>query len=621
MKKVLFFIAVSAIIFSATAQNKKGVLKNQTFAKKNIVNDYYQSLGPVQESKVVSTSIFSTSLNGLTTYSGNKLNADQQSKTILYTARAGGAYGATGNDIKMSFTTNYGVSFDSILYSNSRSNRYPGGTLFRKSDGLFVMCSGPITGGDGWEANYLFTSKIDGTFPSDTFFNNPPNTEVGSFMLHDKHYILPTGEAFILGEKNGPDPFPHINYSIWNLKWNSTSNSFNFVDSNEFTPLLSKAAPQVQPYGMAFSADGSIGYFWVNHADSITRPNYRTQPLVWKTIDKGETWNQMPIVDYGKTQGMKDNLFSLDINDTIITPVFWYGYVGSEGDMPGTVDANGNLHLLVKVFGAVSNHPDSLFQQWTAQPDMLMDLYTTNNEIGWDAMLIDTLSTDVKIGSEAPAIYGTNRIDHRFHIGKSDDGLKIFYMWTDTDPVMSGSTVNTMPNFKASAINLTTSLKTGTKNFTAGTDLDGSVFWMNASDIVLFDNNKYIMPVVGIVPSTTSPDDPISHKYFSGIEFNETDFGGNPAVKDIDKDITKVSQNYPNPSNGNTNIDVVLSKNSSLSIDVINLMGQTVYTENRGNVAAGKHKISINTNSFNSGIYFYTVKAGNSVYTNKMIVK
>ena len=89
-----------------------------------------------------------------------------------------------------------------------------------------------------------------------------------------------------------------------------------------------------------------------------------------------------------------------------------------------------------------------------------------------------------------------------------------------------------------------------------------------------------------------------------------------PAIRDID-----VAQNQPNPFNGTSTVYVNLNKESNLSLDVTNMMGQVVYSINAGQTSAGLNKLEIDGSQLSSGVYFYTVTAGKSVVTKKMIVE
>ena len=50
-------------------------------------------------------------------------------------------------------------------------------------------------------------------------------------------------------------------------------------------------------------------------------------------------------------------------------------------------------------------------------------------------------------------------------------------------------------------------------------------------------------------------------------------------------------------------------------------MGQNVFKVNAGVVQPGMNKITIDATELTPGIYFYTVKAGDSSVTKKMIVE
>lgn len=82
-----------------------------------------------------------------------------------------------------------------------------------------------------------------------------------------------------------------------------------------------------------------------------------------------------------------------------------------------------------------------------------------------------------------------------------------------------------------------------------------------------------------------------------------------------------VSQNYPNPFSNTTNVTVNLEKAANLSLVVTNMTGQKVLEINKGQVAAQTHTFTIDASNLQSGIYFYTVTAGESQVTRKMIVE
>jgi hypothetical protein len=97
---------------------------------------------------------------------------------------------------------------------------------------------------------------------------------------------------------------------------------------------------------------------------------------------------------------------------------------------------------------------------------------------------------------------------------------------------------------------------------------------------------------------------------YTGIKNNES----NPSV-------VEVKQNFPNPANSTTFFEVKLIENADLSLEVTNMLGQVVYQINKGIVNAGTQILKLDVSGFNAGIYFYTVKAGDSSVTRKMMVE
>jgi hypothetical protein len=82
-----------------------------------------------------------------------------------------------------------------------------------------------------------------------------------------------------------------------------------------------------------------------------------------------------------------------------------------------------------------------------------------------------------------------------------------------------------------------------------------------------------------------------------------------------------VSSNFPNPATDHTQFAVTLKKAINVTLNVTDLLGQNVYTENRGKLSEGIHFVTLNTSYLSSGVYFYTVTAGNEKITGKMIVQ
>ena len=82
-----------------------------------------------------------------------------------------------------------------------------------------------------------------------------------------------------------------------------------------------------------------------------------------------------------------------------------------------------------------------------------------------------------------------------------------------------------------------------------------------------------------------------------------------------------VGQNYPNPVNGLTTINVYLQNDAKVIINVTNITGQNLMTMDQGTVTNGAHQFTIDASQLSTGIYFYSVTINGQTTTHKMIVE
>jgi Secretion system C-terminal sorting domain/Domain of unknown function (DUF4957) len=81
------------------------------------------------------------------------------------------------------------------------------------------------------------------------------------------------------------------------------------------------------------------------------------------------------------------------------------------------------------------------------------------------------------------------------------------------------------------------------------------------------------------------------------------------ALAQLPDDYT-LHQNYPNPFNPLTTIDFSIPQSEYISMDLFNVSGKKVMTMVNAYMPAGNHKIILNAPHLSSGIYFYSMKAG-----------
>jgi hypothetical protein len=85
-------------------------------------------------------------------------------------------------------------------------------------------------------------------------------------------------------------------------------------------------------------------------------------------------------------------------------------------------------------------------------------------------------------------------------------------------------------------------------------------------------------------------------------------------------EIYELSQNYPNPFNPSTTITFSVGTYSYTSLQVFNVLGQTVTTLVDTRMNAGQHSIVFDASKLSSGVYFYRLDAGNFSSIKKMIL-
>ena len=81
-----------------------------------------------------------------------------------------------------------------------------------------------------------------------------------------------------------------------------------------------------------------------------------------------------------------------------------------------------------------------------------------------------------------------------------------------------------------------------------------------------------------------------------------------------------LDQNYPNPFNPTTVIEYGLPERANVSLTVYNSLGQVVATLAQGEQEKGVHTVRLNAANLSTGVYIYTMHAGNFVSTKKLML-
>lgn len=88
----------------------------------------------------------------------------------------------------------------------------------------------------------------------------------------------------------------------------------------------------------------------------------------------------------------------------------------------------------------------------------------------------------------------------------------------------------------------------------------------------------------------------------------------------VEPSVYSLDENYPNPFNPVTSIGFNLAEPGMTTLSVFNLQGQLVATLIERPLPAGSHRVQFDGSSLSSGLYFYTLNAGEFTATRKMVL-
>ncbi len=644
MKRTLLAMLALGFSLTANAQSSK-VLPFENNAYSNQVQNQFddQIMLPAKGPIKANTGLESTS--AITTVKmGSSLNIfgvllsyqtcmfyQPDLNLIAFTHRqAPGNAGGSGI-MQTTFSTNNGAAWDTTkkLMAGVGSNRYPSGVVYNPTgntnpSNAFAVIAGPsINDATGfpastWTSSFFFSMKLSGT-----------NQEA----LWDEHALTPFNET--IGPRTGMAIDNQGRVRILGYTVNTGGTSFDgaFVYTGIFNAVAQKwdwtsqAIPgtNMSYFGatltMAWSNDGNTGYVTAIGTDTTAAVAQKlAYPHVWKTTNAGTTWVKQPFYNFAAIPAFADSLRPMTTGG--VRPYFLSNF-----GMDAVVDYQNNLHLIFGIASAYSNHPDSVGYTYNFSFGRhIYDVYQTST--GWNARHLYKFATD-QVSDAATSPIG-QAYTARVQAGKSSDSKKIFVEFTDTDPSLSPTGLNELPDLFVTAWDVETGKSTlwndggvwsKHKNMTVNTNIEGSCYYHYLAKNVGKTGTKFNMHTSYTKPNSTDPANAwCEHFYVKGIDIDETDFRWATATNAVSAANFSVSQNYPNPSNGSTSINVTLEKNADVSLSVTNVIGQQMFNKTYRGLGEGVNRLDLNLN-LKAGTYFYNVTANGSTVTNKMIVK
>ena len=442
------------------------------------------------------------------------------------------------------------------------------------------------------------------------------------------------------------------------------------VDTTSLVPPVHKGSLgyQLNAPRMAFGPDGLHGYVVflgrLNTVYGNPSADSAMTPILYVTTDGGTTWTQ-------KLAGYDWICHHPEVEKNVGNLTGKHGYYTFDEFLHGadlTVDNNNVLHFVTCV-GQSSTLPapsstvttiDSLgiftplySYDYINYHPIIWDFMTDGNS--WSTMMVDSiisgacgnqaadttsLHTPMGAGSATPL-----SVTSHITVSRSADGKKIFYGWADTDPNLNTTNWNITPDIYMKAYDVTSGMASATINATNNT---ATCYFPFLSDISYNDGTNWVVPAVytvGHFISSTSgqtiydPTKQADYHYTNCGTFNPaTDFivtpvitAGSPTatclpnpynvgIQQYNNAFEGSISNYPNPFNNTTTIAVTLTENKNVDVKVYNAIGNLVFSKKvNGNV--GENTISFDGSALSSGVYYYTVTAGNQQATKKMIIQ
>ena len=86
-------------------------------------------------------------------------------------------------------------------------------------------------------------------------------------------------------------------------------------------------------------------------------------------------------------------------------------------------------------------------------------------------------------------------------------------------------------------------------------------------------------------------------------------------------DVSKDVNVSPNPASDYADVKVTLKDSQKVTLNVFDVMGRLIASNNYGEMGIGNHTFKVNTENLPSGMYVFTVQVGSNQTSKKVIVK
>jgi hypothetical protein len=441
----------------------------------------------------------------------------------------------------VTWSVNNGPLYGPILnLTNTRSGRYPIGVIGNpigniNPDNAYEVYGGEWSNLSAWNGQVWGAGKLDNSAHTEHYDSTDTNGNmvwINDIFATRQNVIWKIGA--VVDDNNGP----YYNY-LRVYKGTFTGTDYNYTSQDLHFPVNPDL--DVYPYDMniAFSDDGMTGYaVCINNADSsyIYYPTGVMYLQMYITTDGGATW-----------VGAASDTVPLTLDVQYIAGNAWFGNPDSTFGVQGwgaarpdfdmVVDGNGNLHIFVGVF------PQSSFGESQADPGTwgLADLYTTDHGATWLGQLVAKPNTYAGNYGDPVNIQEGNRP----FVSRSDDGMKLFFGWYDTDSIF-GVPTNDFPDLYVTGLDIATNMWTPVTRMTEATVAEGMCTFGIGAYYVKDTNCTFTIPAA-YMTVVMDVDNPCDFFYLDGVNVTCADFTipGAPPVNILNTNCSAAFSLYP----------------------------------------------------------------------------
>ncbi|MCB9235731.1 MAG: T9SS type A sorting domain-containing protein [Bacteroidia bacterium] len=437
--------------------------------------------------------------------------------------------------------------------------------------------------------------------------------------------------------------------SIYVYKGTYSNNDVSWGRSHALAPNHytgnNNGSPVMVGPNMEFSPDGTVGWIaWLG--DLVGGHDSLLSPCFIKSTDGGVTWGDTSAyeVDLRNIPWIYDSLTSFWVNIDSVTGDTVPAGSGNPTcgfDFDLTVDNNGNPHLVVIIGNGTSPGGDPpAYSIFSGINKFIADIYSSDGGTTWDATYLAPILTfrgEFGTPDDQGALLN---MDNVCQASRTPDGTRIFFSWVDSDTsvIGFGESDNLAPNLRIASKRITDGKQTCWKRITDGDQIwDGKIMYPMMSPEVLSatSGNRHYLPLVYFNMVNNDQLGPTEFLYIGNdAQILESDymdpatlnlqFGAECSpvfVGNLDPIPAGIGfTSFPNPTSGDATVRFNLEKQSDIEIDLLNLYGQKIMDVAQGTFAQGRHDILVNTSSLSDGVYFYSLRVGDKLYSNKMVV-